>query len=80
MGERDVVPVSKAVEWNDWNDQDTDDPAAWKSPDWATPIGGHPSGISFENWESFDASAVDDEDDAESAYWKPSNWNPFAKL
>jgi hypothetical protein len=45
-----IVPLEMMSEWNEWLDLDEDDPASWEPPKGCEMIGGHPSGVVFENW------------------------------
>lgn len=44
-----VVPVDKMAEWDAWLEIDADDERAWDAPDFARPVGGAPSLVTFEN-------------------------------
>lgn len=42
-----IVPVAKRDEWYEWKEIDGDDERSWVPPDFAVPVGGSPSMISF---------------------------------
>jgi hypothetical protein len=42
-----VVPLAKRVAWDEWCDIPSDDERSWDVPEWAAPVGGSPSLITF---------------------------------
>lgn len=42
-----IVPVAKRDEWYEWANIDSDDERSWESPEFAQPVGGSPSMVSF---------------------------------
>lgn len=44
-----VVPVDKAVAWEEWTDIPEDDERAWTAPEFARSVGGSPSCITFKD-------------------------------
>ena len=42
-----LVPLERKDEWDAWCSLDEDDENAWDAPEWARPLGGDPSRISF---------------------------------
>ena len=46
-----IIPADKRDEWNAWCEIESDDEQAWEPPDFAYPINGHPSGVTFTSFE-----------------------------
>lgn len=44
-----VIPVAKQQEWDAWLDIPSDDERAWNAPDFARPVGGALSLVTFGN-------------------------------
>lgn len=44
-----VIPVARQHEWEEWTDIPEDDERAWEAPDFAKPVGGAPSCVTFSN-------------------------------
>lgn len=44
-----VIPVSHRVDWLNWNSQDPNDERYWTPPDFAKPLGGSHTLVTFEN-------------------------------
>lgn len=42
-----LIPVERREAWNRWLDLDPDAEEAWDAPEWARPLGGGVSAISF---------------------------------
>ena len=42
-----IVPVDKQEEWDDWCN--SDDESSWDAPEWAQPVNGSPTLVTFEN-------------------------------
>lgn len=43
-----LVPEEHKEDFKKWSNLDEDNPEAWKTPDYAIPIGGHPNNVLFE--------------------------------
>jgi hypothetical protein len=44
-----IIPVNKQEDWDIWNNLDSDDELAWDAPDWAIPVNGSLTLVTFEN-------------------------------
>ncbi len=47
-----VIPANKLTDWNEWSEiteTNPDDERGWDAPAYASPIGGSPTLVSFEN-------------------------------
>ncbi len=42
-----VIPFPLEAEWNAWLDISPDDERSWEAPEWARPINGDPSLVTF---------------------------------
>jgi len=42
-----VIPAAKRREWEEWLDIPEDDERAWEVPDFARPVGGSPTLVTF---------------------------------
>lgn len=47
-----IIPVDKISEWEEWSNLSEDNEDSWDTPDFAIPIGGSPTLITFEKWEN----------------------------
>lgn len=46
-----IIPLSKKEDWKKFNQLDEDDPKSWELPDYAIPVGGCISRVTFSNYE-----------------------------
>ncbi len=47
-----VIPVLKLSAWDAWLNIPSDDERSWVPPDFADPVGGSPSLVTFENYQN----------------------------
>ena len=45
-----VIPAEKRSEWEVWSNLDGEDERAWDTPEWAVPINGAQSRVTFEEY------------------------------
>jgi len=42
-----IIPVTKRQEWEEWSDLPEEDERTWEAPDFARPVGGSPTCVTF---------------------------------